>query len=506
MSAGYRIYRSTAAFTDVSAASLMGPVNVGHFKYTAADLTRGMTYWFAVVAVDAQDNAGTTVSPVAGTPQDVVPPENASNLKAQSFSDKLVFTWNPSADSNGDLAGYRVTLADRPAVVLAKEVNTYTSENLSPATGYAFKVIAFDNDNNDSSGATVTGVTLLANPDIVTAEVHSGYVDLSWAGVEPSQYVKHYAIYASESDFSSVAGMTPSITSKNNAAKVAGLTDNVVYYFAVTTVNLSDGEQKNVAAITAKPEADSVGPEISSVKADDQPLAADATLTKPVTFSCEAQDPAGVSRVEFFIDGKLVRTDYSALYSCFWNVVAAEDGAHTLTIDAYDTLGNRTTETRSLTVTLAAPAAPQITEPAAGTVTNKPTITVSGQADKYSEISLYNHGVETGVVVAVDAFGKFSTPLTLSEGENRLQAAAGNRAGQSLTKSAEVPVTLDTTLPVSPSNLAAASKSGGTVQLSWKAPLETEVTGYNLYRASSPFTTPQGAGKINTDLIKTTVI
>ena len=68
-------------------------------------------------------------------------------------------------------------------------------------------------------------------------------------------------------------------------------------------------------------------------------------------------------------------------------------------------------------------------------------------------------GVETGVVVAVDAFGKFSTPLTLTEGENRLQAAAGNRAGMSPI-SAEVLVTLDTTLPVSPSNLAAEAKSG----------------------------------------------
>ena len=157
-------------------------------------------------------------------------------------------------------------------------------------------------------------------------------------------------------------------------------------------VNISDGEQTAVTTIPATPEADAQGPEISSLKIDDRPLVEFDTLTGPVTFSCEAQDPAGVSRVEFFIDGKLVRTDYNALYSCFWNVVEAEDGAHTLTIDAYDTLGNRTTETHSLTVTLAAPAAPQITEPAGGTVTNKQTITVTGQAEKYTEISLYNNG------------------------------------------------------------------------------------------------------------------
>lgn len=103
----------------------------------------------------------------------------------------------------------------------------------------------------------------------------------------------------------------------------------------------------------------------------------------------------------------------------------------------------------------------------------------------------------------MDPTGTFSRPLTLAEGENRLQAAAGNRAGVG-PQSAEVLVTLDTTLPVSPSNLAAQARIAGTVRLTWKAPVDTEVVGYKLYRASNPFTTPQGAGKLNTDLIQAT--
>jgi len=37
----------------------------------------------------------------------------------------------------------------------------------------------------------------------------------------PSHYAKHYAIYASESDISSVAGMTPTRISKNNVTNEA---------------------------------------------------------------------------------------------------------------------------------------------------------------------------------------------------------------------------------------------------------------------------------------------
>ena len=469
----------------------------------ATGLTRATTYWFAVVAVDAQGNTRTEVAPISGSAKDIVAPENISNLKVQSSSDQLIFTWTDPADTHGDLAGYHIIFANEDPIDQAKDQNSFTKGGLSSAAGYAFKVIAFDHDNNASSGKTITGVTLLANPANLAAEVYSGYVDLSWEGVLPVEYVKYYAVYRSETSFSDVAGKTPILTSSTTSAKLAGLTNNTTYYIAVTAVNISDGEKTTVSTIEAVPEADSQGPEIANIRIDDQQLVEFDVLSHPVSFSCEAQDPAGVSRVEFFIDGKLVRTDYNAAYSCFWNVVEAQDGAHTLMIDAYDTLGNRTSESYSLTVTLAAPAAPQITEPAGGTVTNKQTITVTGQAEKYTGISLYNNGVETGVVVAVDAFGKFSTPLTLSEGENRLQATAGNRAGQSPI-SAEVPVTLDTTLPVSPSNLTSEAKAGGSVRLSWKAPSETEVTGYYLYRASSPFTTPQGAGRINTNLIKTT--
>ena len=91
--------------------------------------------------------------------------------------------------------------------------------------GYLFKVIAIDNDGNESNPVAATGVTLLPNPAALVADPQSGYVDLTWAGAAPLPYVKHYTVYKSESDFSTVEGLSPLLTTTNTTAKVAGLTN-----------------------------------------------------------------------------------------------------------------------------------------------------------------------------------------------------------------------------------------------------------------------------------------
>jgi RHS repeat-associated protein len=67
--------------------------------------------------------------------------------------------------------------------------------------------------------------------------------------------------------------------------------------------------------------------------------------------------------------------------------------------------------------------------------------------------------------------------------------------------SAQVLVTLDTGMPSSPTGLSAEAKEGGVVKLTWQAPSETSVAGYNLYRAPNAFTAPAQAVKVNSSLI-----
>ncbi|CAB1059485.1 diguanylate cyclase/phosphodiesterase (GGDEF & EAL domains) with PAS/PAC sensor(s), partial [Olavius sp. associated proteobacterium Delta 1] len=503
--AEYRIYYETAGFSVVSGLTPKATVSAGNFTYTAQSLTRGAIYWFAVIAVDVMGNAHATATPISGVPADVAPPEDVTNLTAQSFADRLIFSWDHSANSYQDLAGYHVYFDNATeAVVLPATQNTYERTGLSPAEDYLFKVVAYDQDANESTGKEITGVTWLPNPANLAAEPYAGYVDLAWNAASPAAFVKHYAVYVSESDITTVDGLTPTLTTAAASAKIAGLTNDVTYYFAVTTVNTSDGQDPVVSAISATPEADAAGPEITDVQVDGTALLGGHTLTKPAAFTCMAADPAGVSRVEYLIDGNLIRIDYSPEYSAYWNIVPETDGDHTLTITAYDTLANSTTLDFALNVALVPPAAPIITLPQNGRLTNRPIITVSGLAEKDSELMLYNNSAEAGSWLAVDATGDFSSSLTLVEGENRLQAAARNRAGTG-PMSAEIVATLDTTLPQSPIGLSAAAKAAGEIRLAWQAPPETLVSGYNLYRSDSAISDPASADKVNVNLITATV-
>ena len=163
----YRIYMQSTEFNDVTTLIPHGTVDAGNFTYTVTNLERDTTYWFAVTAVDVMGNAHTEPYVVSGAPADIVPPEEVTNLKAESFADKLVFSWDHSVNSYDDLAGYRFYLADdAQGVFLASNQNSYTANDLDSAAGYQFRVAAVDDDGNESNGVSIIGVTLLDNPPV----------------------------------------------------------------------------------------------------------------------------------------------------------------------------------------------------------------------------------------------------------------------------------------------------------------------------------------------------
>jgi hypothetical protein len=248
-------------------------------------------------------------------------------------------------------------------------------------------------------------------------------------------------------------------------------------------VNLSDGERRTVDASSATPIPDAIGPVIANVKVDSVTLTAGHTIVKPAAFTLNASDPSGVSRVEFFIDGALLRTDYngSPNYNCYWDILTVSDGNHIFAITAYDSLGNTTSLQYPLVVDLAPPAAPNITYPLSGLVTNQAALTVRGTGEKGAEILLYNNGVQAAGPSAVDSAGLFSIPFTLSEGQNLLKAVAQNRGG---------------TGPF--------GRPGGVIRLSWSAPTGGAIQGYNLYRSSSSFSSISQAQKVNSTLLTVT--
>lgn len=75
-------------------------------------------------------------------------------------------------------------------------------------------------------------------------------------------------------------------------------------------------------------------------------------LNGAVVVTASANDAAGVSRVEFYLNGALASTDTTAPYSFTWDTTAVANGPHTLTAKAYDAAGN-TGQSSTVTVSVA---------------------------------------------------------------------------------------------------------------------------------------------------------
>ncbi|CAB1059836.1 hypothetical protein D1BOALGB6SA_4601, partial [Olavius sp. associated proteobacterium Delta 1] len=502
--ASYKIYQRGSAFENIADAGVaeVGSVGAGTFSYPAGGLTAGTQYFFAVVAIDLGGNYRADVTSVPGVPLDTVAPSDVANLTATApEAGRLVFSWG--AGPSGDPARYRVCFAAEACVLLEgpAPATSFEKTGLSPSSAYPFVVYAQDASDNESVGVGVTGYTLLDNPTGLAAAAHSGKVDLSWNTAAPAEYVKHYAVYTSQTDFSSVAGLAAALTTAGTTAQVAGLTDNTLYYFVVTAVNKSDGETQAVTTISATPVPDSEGPQITNVMIGEDALVQGYTIDKSTSATLAATDSAGVSRVEFSIDGSLIRTDYTGPgYSCYIDVADLANGPHNLSIAAFDTLGNMTVDQYSLDVAMAVPNAPTIIQPSSGVTVNQSEITVSGYAEKFSTVTFYRNDAVAGEPVEADMLGNFSAGLTIVEGQNMIEATAQNRAGAG-PKSDAVYVALNTAIPSAPTNLAAETRSGGQIRITWQTPAASDIDGYNVYRHSLSFSTIADAVKVNSNLI-----
>ncbi|MEM2696000.1 MAG: Ig-like domain-containing protein, partial [Thermoproteota archaeon] len=65
-----------------------------------------------------------------------------------------------------------------------------------------------------------------------------------------------------------------------------------------------------------------------------------STISRTIDVVASAWDESGVSRVEFYVDGKLAATVSAEPYVYRWNTRSVRDGWHTITAKAYDKYGN----------------------------------------------------------------------------------------------------------------------------------------------------------------------
>ena len=250
--------------------------------------------------------------------------------------------------------------------------------------------------------------------------------------------------------------------------------------------------------------ADLSGPSLANITFGGAALNAGQTLSRSALVGVEASDPSGVARVELMVDGARVGMDTNGAdgYAIPLDLYPLADGPHQLTVRAFDTLNNVSEIGRAVVVALAPPPTPALSQPVAGISTNQRVTTVAGTAEPGAQVQVYVNGATAGSPASAGADGSFTATITLTEGANRLQATASNRAGTSPLSSERV-VTLDTGIPAAPSGLAASSQASGRVRLSWSAGVASGVKGYHVYRANTAFTDVGEAVRANANLVTT---
>lgn len=495
----YRIYQANADFATVSGLVPITTVSKGTKTFKVTGLTKGVTYFFAVVPVSSSGNSDPSVHTAQGTPQDTMPPENITSLSAvASYSaadgNKVNLTWTASVNTSGDLSDQILYTDDGKGydsgISIGKTVTGYTRTALSDATLYKFRITAKDSDNRENSGAVAQAVTRLANPTGVTATPGNQKATITWSPVS-SPYVKYYNIYRikSASPQSDVSSMLLIKAQTTTSFIDSGLINGETYQYAVTILNTSGAERTTVQSVAVTPRGDTTPPVISSVN-----LSASQVITAPVTISAAATDTeSAIDRIELWIDGVKLATISGSALSFNWNTIDTTDGNHTIKIVAYDTPGNLVETIIPVVVSLAPPQAPVITTSFSGPI-NVKSAAISGTAQSSSNISLRINGTVVSTTTAsasAQSFAFASVPLT--EGDNYLSAKAANRGGES-PWSADLKITVITTAPTAPTGLIAKQLAAGMLQFSWQQGATGAASGYNLYESASQFSSVNDSG------------
>jgi len=274
---------------------------------------------------------------------------------------------------------------------------------------------------------------------------------------------------------------------------------------AYDTIGRSSEQTRSVTLLRIPPAPDTEGPALTNIKQAGVTLVDGVTLARNTSVTMSASDRSGISRIELLLDDQLNATATgSSTYTATLNLTSIANGTHTLAIRATDSLNNISLASYNIAVVHAVPDAPIFSSPATGTTTRNTSLTVSGTAQAASTVQLLLNGqaVEPAVVAASDQ--RFSAVVNLVSGSNQIQATATDQYGTGALSST-LQITLDTSVPASPSSFTATAQALGKVHLAWVRSTDPNATGYNLYRAPIAFTTILEAIKVNTSPITTAI-
>jgi hypothetical protein len=114
-----------------------------------------------------------------------------------------------------------------------------------------------------------------------------------------------------------------------------------------------------------------------------------ATVSGSVIVKAQASDNVGVTKVELKVDNGTALTDTTSPYDFTWDTTSIANGSHNLTVQAYDSAGNKS-PTSTITVNVNNTAACPSLPTSLGVVTQEVTIETAGTYTVWSRIKAAN--------------------------------------------------------------------------------------------------------------------
>ncbi len=172
--AGYHVYRSLTAAVDTGGTPL-NPEPLETTSFIDTGLDNGVTYFYAVTAVDANGNQSAASNIANATPQDTgedrTPPAAPQNLTALPGDAQVELNW--SENEEPDLEGYNIYRSLTATVDISGEPlnaglwtdSNYTDRTVTNGTTYAYAVTAVDASGNESAPSNVVSALPVPMPD-----------------------------------------------------------------------------------------------------------------------------------------------------------------------------------------------------------------------------------------------------------------------------------------------------------------------------------------------------
>jgi len=455
-------------------------------QYTDRNLQAATTYTYTVRSIDALGSVSepsSTVNATTQKPADVTPPATPGGLAAEPQSPSSIsLTWTLST-GNVRVVGYRLFRDGVEIAAVEDPKNSYVDRNLSPATTYAYAVLAYD---ANGSVSLLSGAVAARTPEIDTvaptapaslsasAPDHTT-IDLVWGASTDNVGVTWYVIYRDGARLGA---------SQQTGYTDSGLEPNTTYTYTLTALDAAGNESPHSnPASAATPHAPDILPPTT-------PAELAATGIGPTTIDLVWEPSSDNDRVTWYRiyrDGVRVgttgRTDYRSSG-------LEPNTTYAFTVTALDPAGNESQHSNQVSATtLQAPDILPPTTPGslAATASGQTTIDLvwepSTDNDRVTWYRIYRDGVRVGTTGNTHYRSAGLEPGTTYTFTVTAMDPAGNESPHSNQVSAATLPGLDTVAPSAPGSLSGSASGQTTVDLVWEPSTDNDrVTWYRIYR------------------------